>query len=105
VKCGILDQYTSYFGQADSVLVLDCRTVSHRCSRISSGLEVFICDTRSKRELVASEYSSRRAQCEEGARRLGVCARRFEHGNAIIKRDAKVRTRNADLGTWFSSTC
>ena len=74
VKCGILDQYTSYFGQADSVLVLDCRTVSHSCSRISSGLEVFICDTRSKRELVGSEYSSRRAQCEEGARRLGVRA-------------------------------
>ena len=105
VKCGILDQYTSYFGQADSVLVLDCRTVSHRCSRISSGLEVFICDTRSKRELVASEYSSRRAQCEEGARRLGVRARRFEHGNAMIKRDPKVRTCNADLGTCFASTC
>jgi galactokinase len=74
VKCGILDQYTSLFGQANSVLVLDCRVVSHHCRKIHSGLEVVICDTRSKRELVASEYSSRRAQCEEGARRMGAGA-------------------------------
>ncbi len=74
VNCGILDQYTSCFGQVDSVLVLDCRTVSHDCWSIKSGLDVFICDTRSKRELVGSEYSSRRAECEEGARHLGVGA-------------------------------
>jgi galactokinase len=74
VNCGLLDQYTSCLGQADSVLVLDCRTVSHRCWTISPGLEVFICDTRSKRELVGSEYSSRRAQCEDGARQLGARA-------------------------------
>ena len=74
VKCGILDQYTSYFGQADSALVLDCRTVTHSCWTINPLLEVFICDTRSKRELAGSEYSSRRAQCEEGACRLGVRA-------------------------------
>ncbi len=74
VKCGILDQYTSYFGQAGSVLVLDCRTVTHRCWTVNPLLEVFICDTKTKRELAASEYSSRRAQCEEGARRLGVRA-------------------------------
>ena len=72
VKCGILDQYTSCFGQADSVLVLDCQTISHRCWNINPLFDVFICDTRSKRELAASQYASRRAQCEEGARRLGV---------------------------------
>ena len=117
VKCGILDQYTSYFGQADSVLVLDCRTVSHSCSRISSGLEVFICDTRSKRELVGSEYSSRRAQCEEGARRLGVralCdvtledlmkhqetlpAEVFRRCRFILEEDARVRPMAAALSS------
>jgi galactokinase len=74
VKCGILDQYTSCFGEADSVLALDCRTTTHRCWTIHPSLQVFICDTRSKRELAASQYTSRRAQCEEGARRLGVDA-------------------------------
>lgn len=86
VKCGILDQYTSCCGETDSVLVLDCRTVSHRCWKISAGLEVFICDTRSKRELVASEYGSRRAQCEEGARRLGAGALCDVNLESLMKR-------------------
>jgi galactokinase len=37
---------------------------------------VVICDTKFKRELAGSEYGQRRAQCEEGARRLGVKALR-----------------------------
>ncbi len=117
VKCGILDQYTSCFGQADSVLVLDCRTVSHHGWEINSGLEAFICDTRSKRELVGSEYSSRRAQCEEGARQLGVralCdvtlqellkheeampAEVFRRCRFILEEDARVRPMAAALAS------
>ena len=117
VNCGILDQYTSCFGQADSVLVLDCRTVTHSCWSISPGLEVFICDTRSKRELVVSEYSSRRAQCEEGARQLGVpalCdvtlqdlmkhektmpAEVFRRCRFILEEDARVRPMAAALSS------
>jgi galactokinase len=33
---------------------------------------VVICDTRAKRELTGSEYDERRAQCEEGAKLMGV---------------------------------
>ena len=35
-----------------------------------------ICDTKFKREVADSEYGRRRAQCEEGARLLGVSALR-----------------------------
>jgi galactokinase len=76
VNCGILDQYTSCMGQSGCALLLDCRDLSSRPVPLAEGLTVVICDTLYKRELAGSEYGQRRAQCEEGARRLGVKALR-----------------------------
>ncbi|MCL5097790.1 MAG: galactokinase, partial [Candidatus Omnitrophica bacterium] len=76
VNCGILDQYTSCVGKAGCALLLDCRDLSSRAIRLAPGIQVVICDTKSKRELAGSEYGTRRAQCEAGARRLGVQALR-----------------------------
>lgn len=76
VNCGILDQYTSCLGRESCALLLDCRDLSAQPVKIASGIQVVICDTRVKRELMGSEYGVRRAQCEEGARRLGVAALR-----------------------------
>jgi galactokinase len=76
VNCGILDQYTSCAGREGCALLLDCRDLSHAPVKLPNGVQVVICDTKSKRELAGSEYGQRRAQCEEGARRLGVKALR-----------------------------
>jgi galactokinase len=76
VNCGILDQYTACAGQEGCALLLDCRDLSNRPVKLAGGIQVVICDTQSKRELAGSEYGQRRAQCEEGARRLGVKALR-----------------------------
>ena len=76
VNCGILDQYTSCVGQEGCALLLDCRDLSSRPGQAGGGNQVVICDTKSKRELAGSEYGQRRAQCEEGARRLGLKALR-----------------------------
>jgi galactokinase len=76
VNCGILDQYTSCAGQEGCALLLDCRDLSSQPVKLAPGIQVVICDTKSKRELAGSEYGRRRAQCEEGARRLGVKALR-----------------------------
>lgn len=76
VNCGILDQYTSCVGREGCALLLDCRDLSSRPVLLAAGLQVVICDTRSKRELCGSEYGLRRAQCEQGARLLGVPALR-----------------------------
>jgi galactokinase len=76
VNCGILDQYTSCAGEQDCALLLDCRDLSSRRVRLPASLQVVICDTRSKRELAGSEYGRRRAQCEAGARQLGLQALR-----------------------------
>ena len=76
VNCGILDQYTSCVGREGCALLLDCRDLSSRPVLLAAGLQVVICDTRSKRELSGSEYGLRRAQCEQGAQLLGVRALR-----------------------------
>ena len=68
MNCGILDQYSSVMGKAGSVLLLDCRDLTSQTKLVADGIQVVICDTRAKRELTGSEYSERRAQCEEGAR-------------------------------------
>lgn len=76
VNCGILDQYTSCAGKEGCALLLDCRDLSSRPVKLADGIQVVVCDTKSKRELAGSEYGQRRAQCEEGARTLGVRALR-----------------------------
>jgi len=76
VNCGILDQYTSCCGRVGCALFLDCRDLSSQAVPLAEGVRVVICDTKFKRELAGSEYGQRRAQCEEGARRLGLGALR-----------------------------
>jgi galactokinase len=55
---------------------LDCRDLSSQTAPLAEGIRVVICDTKVKRELAGSEYGKRRAQCEEGARLLGLKALR-----------------------------
>ena len=71
MNCGILDQFSSMMGEAGSTILLDCRNLSGQIIPIAPELSVVICDTRSERQLLGTEYSDRRAQCEEGARILG----------------------------------
>lgn len=70
MNCGILDQYSSAMGKVNSVILLDCRSISHEIKPIAPGIQVMICDTRARRELTGSEYPERRAQCEQGVRDL-----------------------------------
>ena len=70
MNCGILDQYSSTLGDAGHSLLLDCRTLTHRTTSIPDDLRVVICDARIERKLTGSDYGERRAQCEEGVRRL-----------------------------------
>ncbi len=71
VNCGILDQYTASMGRAGSVLALDCRSLRSHAVPIADGLQIVVCDTRTKRALAGSQYGVRRAQCEEAVRMLG----------------------------------
>jgi galactokinase len=71
MNCGILDQYSSALGVAGSVILIDCRSITHEIRLVAPGVQIMICDTRAKRALTDSVYPERRAQCEAGARFLG----------------------------------
>jgi galactokinase len=70
VSCGILDQYTSVLGQAGHALLLDCRHLASRPVALAPEVAVVICDTRAERNLAATGYGERRAQCEAGVAHL-----------------------------------
>ena len=67
VKCGIMDQTISLLGREDQALFLDCRSLEHEHVPLNLGAHyIAICNTKVKRELAASEYNKRRAECERG---------------------------------------
>jgi len=74
VNSGILDQYSSAMGEEGRTILLDCCALTSELVQMSPELQVVICDTKSKRNLLGSEYDDRRKQCEEG---VGVLRNRY----------------------------
>jgi len=71
VKCGIMDQYISIFGEKDHALFLDCRDVSHKMIPFKSkNYSIAICDSKAPRHLASSAYNQRRKECDEGVKRI-----------------------------------
>jgi galactokinase len=93
VNCGILDQYSSALGEADSAVLLDCRDLCHTIAPIAPGIAVVICDTCAPRNLAGTEYGERRAQCEEGAAILG---RHYPHVRALRDATCEMLDRHRD---------
>ncbi|GAL17960.1 galactokinase [Vibrio maritimus] len=75
-NCGIMDQMISAKGQKDHAMLLDCRSLESTSVSMPEGMSVVIINSNKKRGLVDSEYNTRRQQCEEAARVLGVKALR-----------------------------
>jgi galactokinase len=67
---GIMDQFISTHGRAGHALMLDCRSLESKALPIPPGVLLGICNTGVKHQLAGGEYNVRRAQCEEGVRRL-----------------------------------
>lgn len=67
VLCGIMDQFTSMFGLKDRVIKLDCRSLEYEYLPLRmEGYKIVLLNTNVKHSLVASEYNTRRQQCEQG---------------------------------------
>lgn len=67
VRCGIMDQFASLFGEAGKVIRLDCRSLEYKLEPFDpKGCRVVLFDTQVKHTLASSEYNVRRAQCEAG---------------------------------------
>jgi galactokinase len=68
---GIMDQFVAARARAGHALLIDCRTLEAvHVPLDTSRARVVITDTNVKHELSASEYNTRRAECEEGVRLL-----------------------------------
>ena len=73
VKCGIMDQFASVFGQKGKLIRLDCRSMEYEYFPFNpKDYELILVDSVVKHELVDSPYNRRRESCERVARRLGV---------------------------------
>ena len=103
VSCGILDQYTSVLGQAGHALLLDCRHLESRPVAMASHLAVVIADTRVERQLGATGYGERRAQCETGAALL----RAIDPGVTALRdvSPALLAAHEADLPPVVAARC
>lgn len=89
VKCGIMDQFAVGLCEAGHALLLDCLTLETQSVPLAGDAPVFfVCDTAKERELAASAYNQRRAECESAARHFGkdslrhVTAEMLETGKA-----------------------
>ena len=70
VNSGLMDQFAVAFGQAGHALLLDCRSLEHRAVPLPAGTSLVICHSGSPRKLAASEYNTRRAECDRAVQTL-----------------------------------
>ena len=67
VKCGLMDQFASVFGQEQRLIKLDCSDFSHEYIPFNNpDLRIVLFDTQVKHSLASSAYNERREQCEHG---------------------------------------
>jgi galactokinase len=69
-RVGMMDQFISALGRAGHALMLDCRSLEATPLPIPQDVLLVVCNTGIKHQLAGGEYNVRRAQCEEGVRRL-----------------------------------
>jgi len=68
VKCGLLDQATSVFGERDHLVMSDFRTREFKPVEFPSDVCFLMCNTHAKHALVDGAYNERRECCERAAR-------------------------------------
>ena len=66
MKCGIMDQFASAMGKADSAIYLDTATLEYEYVPLNLGSrKLIITNTNKKHSLADSAYNDRRRECEE----------------------------------------
>jgi galactokinase len=70
MRCGIMDQFIACHGAAGKALLIDCRSLDSRLVPIDAKARLVICNTMVHHEHVASEYNTRRRDCERGVELL-----------------------------------
>jgi galactokinase len=69
-RVGIMDQFVCLFGEPQSALLLDCRSLDYKLLPLPDTVNLVICNTMVKHALASSAYNERRVECEVGVRHL-----------------------------------
>lgn len=68
MPCGILDQFSSVFGEKDSILFLDTRTEEHEAISLPAGsFGLILVHSMAQHALVSGDYAIRYRECMEAA--------------------------------------
>ncbi len=90
-SCGIMDQFIACNGAEDHALLLDCRSLEYRLAPIPKHVSLVIANTMVKHSIAGGEYTTRRAEVEEGTAIL-----RRHRPEIELLRDATIE----DLEKW-----
>jgi galactokinase len=67
VMCGIMDQYANMMGKRDTVILLDCKNITHEYIPLDiKGCQIVLINTKVHHSLASSQYNLRRKECEQG---------------------------------------
>ena len=93
MKCGIMDQFASAMGKADSAIYLDTATLEYEYVPLNLGSrKLVITNTNKKHSLADSAYNDRRRECEEALHIV-----QSEEALEILGRSADTVTALGDL--------
>ncbi|GBD02985.1 Galactokinase [bacterium HR19] len=70
VPCGIMDQMASVFGKENKSMLVNCKNLKVEYIDLPENWSFLVCDSGVKHSLGSSEYSKRKAECEEALRIL-----------------------------------
>jgi galactokinase len=70
--CGIMDQMAASLADDSTALFLDSRSLEFRRVPLPPDADLVVIHSGVTHEIAAGDYNTRRAECEEAARRLGV---------------------------------
>ena len=67
VMCGIMDQYANMMGKKDTVVLLDCKKITHEYIPLDiHGYQIVLINSKVHHSLASSAYNQRRKECEKG---------------------------------------
>jgi galactokinase len=96
MSCGLMDQMAVALASAESALLIDFQSLDTTAVPFSNDLAIAVLDTATTRELLTSPYNTRRAECQEAAKALGIASLReigVDDLNAVVDQLDDVRFR------------
>jgi galactokinase len=87
VKCGLLDQASSVFGEDNRAILLDFRSITAETYQLPAGVSLLLLDSGIPHALTGGEYNERREQCQAAAAALKVTALRDASTTQVLNSD------------------